>query len=127
MISTRPFKICYKFGCSNLTKDTYCKDHEHIAREKELKRHKQYNKQRDPLLEKFYNSKEWRALSEFVRASNHYLCIQCELRTADVTDHIIPVQVDWSKRLDIGNCQPLCHGCHNKKTAEDKLKYKEFF
>ncbi|MDO6448097.1 HNH endonuclease [Oceanobacillus profundus] len=45
------------------------------------------------------------------------------MTTAEEVDHIIPVKVDWSLRLDINNCQPLCHDCHNKKTAEDKRKY----
>lgn len=125
MNSTRPFRICREFGCNNLTKETYCKDHEHIGREKELKRHRQYNEQRDPVLVKFYNSKEWKALSQYVMATNHYLCIQCETVPADVVDHIIPVKINWSLRLDPNNCQPLCHKCHNKKTAEDKKKYKE--
>lgn len=129
LISNKPFRICNKFGCNNLTKNKYCQEHEHIEREKELKRHKQYNKQRDPVLVKFYNSKEWRTLSEYVMASNNYLCVGCSLPgikpvIADVVDHIVPVAVDWSKRLEINNCQPLCHDCHNKKTAEDKIKYK---
>lgn len=128
LISTRPFRICREFGCNNLTKESYCKDHEHIQREKELERHKEYNKQRDPILVKFYNSKEWKTLSYYTLASNHFLCIGCSTDErpvlADVADHIIPVQVDWSLRLDPKNTQPLCHDCHNKKTAEDKRKYK---
>lgn len=124
MISNKPFKICREFNCNNLTKETYCRDHEHIQQEKELSRHRRYNKQRDPILVKFYNSKEWRALRDYVMMTNNYLCIQCDLTVADVVDHIVPVLVDWSKRLDITNCQPLCHGCHNAKTAEDKKMYK---
>lgn len=124
IISTRPHTICNKFGCNNLTTDSYCKEHIHIKQEKEFKRHKEYNQQRDPLLVKFYNSKEWRTLSKYTLMINHYLCKQCELTLADVADHIIPVEVDWDKRLDISNIQPLCHKCHNIKTAIDKKKYK---
>lgn len=119
MISTKPFKICNKFGCNELTKESYCDEHKHLQTE----RHKRYNKQRDPIVKSFYNSKDWKALSSYTLASNHYLCIQCELKTADVADHIIPVLVDWSLRLDPNNIQPLCHSCHNKKTAEDIKKY----
>lgn len=124
MISTKPYKICRSFGCNNLTKETHCKDHEQIQQQKELSRHRRYNKQRDPILVKFYNSKEWKALRQYIMAKNHYLCIQCDLVPADVVDHIVPIQVDWSLRLEPSNCQPLCHGCHNKKTAEDRIKYK---
>jgi 5-methylcytosine-specific restriction protein A len=42
---------------------------------------------------------------------------------ADVVDHIIPIEVDWSKRLDKSNLQPLCHSCHAKKTADDVREY----
>lgn len=124
LISNKPFKICRVFGCNQLTKESYCIDHDHVQQERELNRYKEYNKQRDPMLTKFYNSKEWRALREYVMAKNHFLCIQCTLVPADVVDHIIPIEVDWSLRLDVNNCQPLCHACHNKKTADDKRKYK---
>lgn len=61
-------------------------------------------------------------------AINHFLCVLCSVDglkpvVADVVHHIIPVTVDWSLRLDYSNCQPLCHDCHNKQTAEDKIKY----
>ncbi|MGJ0995757.1 HNH endonuclease [Enterococcus casseliflavus] len=42
---------------------------------------------------------------------------------ATLADHIIPVRVDWSKRLDKDNIQPLCESCHAIKTKEDKIKY----
>lgn len=100
----------------------------YIQQKKELNRHKEYNKQRDPILVKFYNSKEWRKLSQFILGINNYLCVGCSTpdnpRLADVADHIVPVLVDWSLRLNPDNCQPLCHNCHNVKTAEDKKKYK---
>src|SRR5699024_8750273 len=86
--------------------------------------------QRDPLVIRFYNSREWRSLREYVMAINHYLCVGCSIPgtkpvVANVVDHIIPTSFDWSLRLDINNCQTLCHECHNRKTAEDKIKYKE--
>ena len=126
-ISTKPFKICRVFSCNNLTKDSYCEEHKHIQVEKELKRHRHYNKQRDPVLKKFYNSKEWRMLSQHIMSINHYLCIGCSTPNrpmiANLVDHIVPVLVDWSLRLVPNNCQPLCHDCHNKKTSEDKKIY----
>ncbi|MDK1740083.1 HNH endonuclease [Dellaglioa algida] len=38
------------------------------------------------------------------------------VRRADVVDHITPLKIDWSKRLDWNNWQGLCHSHHNVKT-----------
>ena len=54
--------------------------------------------------------------------------VQCRskdiIKIGDVVDHIIPIRVDWSKRLEPTNLQTLCHACHNKKTKEDEKKTK---
>lgn len=122
--SKKPFKICREFSCNNLTKDSYCKNHEYIQREKELRRYKDYSSnRRNKEHHAFYTSKEWRALREYVMMIYNYLCIDCPLTPADVVDHDIPITVDWSLRLTISNCKPRCHACHNKKTAEDRKKY----
>lgn len=128
MISHRPHRICGEFGCGKLTRDKYCEAHEYREEEKRQERNRNYNKyNRDKELHSFYKTKEWRVTSEYVRAKNNYLCIKCEednrITKADVTDHIIPITVDYDKRLDIHNLQPLCHACHNIKTAEDKRLY----
>ncbi|MEC2504384.1 HNH endonuclease, partial [Bacillus cereus] len=47
------------------------------------------------------------------------------IKIGDVVDHIIPIRVDWSKRLEPSNLQTLCHACHNKKTKEDEKKNKK--
>lgn len=39
-----------------------------------------------------------------------------------VADYIIPIRVDWSKRLKLTNLQTLCHACHNKDTKKMKRK-----
>ncbi|PFA33091.1 HNH endonuclease [Bacillus cereus] len=44
------------------------------------------------------------------------------IKIGDVVDHIIPLLVDWLRRLDPANLQTLCHACHNKKTKEDEKK-----
>src|SRR5690625_3448050 len=124
---SKPHRRCQEFGCSNLTKNLYCKEHEHTAREKQLKRHRKYNYTRDVIPIKISNSKVSRTLSHYTLASNNYLCVKCSTDDtpvlADVADHIIPITVDWSLRLDSNNIQPLCHDCHNKKTADDIKKY----
>src|SRR5699024_5467092 len=91
--------------------------------------YKNYNVSRDPVLIKFYNSKEWRALRDYIMAVNYFLCIGCSVPgtkpvMADVVDHVVPVLVDWSLRLDPSNCEPLCHAFNNKKTKKDKKQYK---
>lgn len=51
---------------------------------------------------------------------NHYLCNHCG-GVATMVDHIIPTKVNWDKRLEEDNLQPLCWGCHNTKTAKEKF------
>lgn len=74
----------------------------------------------------FYRSKAWTRLSYSYRL-NHPICAMCKrngrIVAVDVVDHVIPIRVDWSKRLDERNLQSLCHACHVIKTQEDKQKY----
>jgi 5-methylcytosine-specific restriction enzyme A len=110
--------------CSNCKQDT--------------ERHKLYDKhRRDKKSTAFYKSKEWRVLSNKVYIKQKGMCQECLKNKRMVTgtvdkngkfkrnivDHIIPIKVDWSKRLDESNLQVLCLPCHNKKTAEDKERY----
>lgn len=87
--------------------------------------YQEYNKDRWKYqndLMKLYNSKSWRQLSKLVLNEYYYVCRMCG-GDATLADHIIPVRVDWSKRLDKDNIQPLCESCHAIKTKEDKNKY----
>ena len=74
-------------------------------------------------LNKFYASPLWRRLSQRVRRETP-LCVRCTTQgltvVADIVDHILPVRTHWDKRFDKTNLQPLCHSCHNKKTASDR-------
>lgn len=67
---------------------------------------------------KFYNSKPWRVLSKQVLTENYYICARCG-NDATLADHIIPVKVDWSLRLNKENIQPLCDSCHRIKTLKE--------
>lgn len=92
---------------------------------------------RDKQSSDFYNSRNWRVLSNEVYIEQQGLCQIClqnkKLVTGtydkngtykrNIVDHKIPIKVDWCKRLDKENCWVLCQSCHNKKTAEDKKKY----
>ena len=132
MESSRPYKICSHAGCNKLSRDNYCDEHKETQREKELQRYKDYNRySRDNGLHSFYNSKEWKRVRLVVLAHYHNLCKHCmsnsKMTKADVVDHIVPIEIDYSKRLELSNLQPLCHACHNKKTAEDRRKYRDYY
>jgi 5-methylcytosine-specific restriction endonuclease McrA len=69
----------------------------------------------------------WERVALLRRQMDCYLCQECHKRgvltPSSIVDHIIPIDVrpDW--RLEIGNTQVLCVGCHAVKTAEDKRRY----
>jgi 5-methylcytosine-specific restriction enzyme A len=126
----RPLKPCNKIGCTNLTRDRYCEQHKHLAerRERSRKNDKEYDKhKRNQQAKVFYHSREWERLRQAALARDHYLCQHClrdnRITRAVIVDHIVPISVDWSKRLSLDNTQSLCHPCHNRKTAEDKRRY----
>ena len=72
----------------------------------------------------FYQSKEWREIRSYI-LSTHPLCTHCLkediLTPAEEIDHIIPLHIDPSKRLDLTNLQPLCKKCHSTKTYKETL------
>lgn len=123
---SKPFKPCKSLGCNELTRNKYCA--KHIEKEKETVRY--YDKYiRNKSSRSFYNSKQWREMRELIYRRDYGLCVQCRsngiIKIGDVVDHIIPIRVDWSKRLKPSNLQTLCHACHNKKTKEDEKKDKK--
>lgn len=86
----------------------------------EAKSQKNYNtNRRDKDMQKFYQSKEWRAVRALVLSRNP-LCAMCD-HPADVVDHVIEIR-DGGAKLDINNLRGLCHYHHNKKSAEEKSK-----
>ena len=72
-----------------------------------------YNKQRDPKYKAFYNSNEWKMLSNKKLQAEQYRCEKCR-RIATEVHHIIEVKDNWDKRLDYDNLMSLCLDCHNK-------------
>ena len=70
---------------------------------------------------KFYRSKDWKELREFVLARDNYECQWCKARGKVTTrddaileiDHIIEIDKDFSLSLEPENCRTLCRGCHN--------------
>lgn len=119
----RAKKPCAYPGCSKLVSgQTYCEKH---FKEVEKKRQKLYDRyQRNKKIARFYSNARWQKLRDR-KLKHDPLCEHClpdVVTPATEVDHIIPVEVDWSRRLDWNNLQSLCHSCHMKKTAEDKKK-----
>ena len=72
---------------------------------------------------RFYSTAAWTRLRAH-KIARDPLCEVClaEGRTEAATevDHIVPIDVDWGRRLDITNLQSLSRSCHARKTAADK-------
>ena len=66
----------------------------------------------------FYNSVEWRQLRARKFAEADGLCEECKkkgiIRAGKEVHHRVPIEKDWSKRLDFDNLILLCPECHNK-------------
>lgn len=66
----------------------------------------------------FYNSKEWHDLRNFKWQESNGLCEMCLkeniIRKGREVHHIIPIEKDWSKRLDYENLILLCPDHHNE-------------
>lgn len=74
--------------------------------------------------QRVYNSKGWLHLRRRFRKDNPF-CARCkslgQLTAATQTDHVIPIKVNPALIYDINNLQALCHKCHAKKGAYEKL------
>lgn len=122
-------KMCGKVGCMKHIPhtDTYCNKHTQDKKAYDKKNSGEYDRLRRleaPENRAFYSSKAWRELRHTVMLKFDYICAACERNghytKASVVDHIIEIKDDWDKRLDINNLEPLCHTCHNTKTAREK-------
>ena len=76
----------------------------------------------------FENSAAWKARREDALRRDKYRCVECQRfgrKTedglpvpAELVHHVVPLEVDWGKRLSLDNLQSLCRSCHNKKHPE---------
>lgn len=83
---------------------------------------------------RFYSSQAWHALRFDVlrdNAQRHHGKPACDLCAAHAErgnpldcDHIIPLSVDWSKRLDRSNVQILCRRCNFGKSNRDATDFR---
>lgn len=126
MTPTRPGKECSEPGCSKVVEggETRCEEHEKNPSYRGNEAYDHYH--RDEESRKFYNSTRWRK-ARAKKLKEDPLCERCleEGRTivADVVDHIVPIKVAPSRKLDPTNFQSLCHKCHNQKSREDEVRY----
>lgn len=124
---SRPKKPCSYPGCPELVSgQTYCDKHAEIVEKKRQKRYD--NNQRDSKSSRFYSSGRWKKLRDSYLRRNP-LCEHClpgVTTIATEVDHVIPIKIDWSLRLDWNNLQSLCHSCHTKKTIDDRRKYEGY-
>lgn len=88
---------------------------------------------RDPVYthknaQRLYKSEAWRRLRYDVLKEQGGVCQLCGRgRKHGVVlhvDHIIPLSVDWSKRLDRNNLQVLCEDCNLGKSNSDSIKWR---
>ena len=114
---TRPKKYCAFPRCHQVLPggQTYCEAHKKRVG-------KSYEATRETAVRRGYTHRWNKARKVFLSA--HPLCAYClkEGRTvqARVVDHIIPHRGDDNLFWDESNWQPLCVGCHNRKSAHEK-------
>lgn len=83
-----------------------------------------YDKKPDP----FYKSAAWRRVRALALMRDNGICQDClaakrrgevvKPRTATVVHHIVPVEQDPSRAMDLDNLISLCDACHNKRHPE---------
>ena len=80
--------------------------------------HKNENKTYHEKYNSFYQSADWKELRESRFAFADGLCELCrkngKVKAAREIHHIVPIEIDYSKRLDYDNLIALCSDCHNK-------------
>ncbi|WVT91018.1 HNH endonuclease [Enterococcus durans] len=119
-------KQCNHAGCKVLVdyRQKYCEKHKPTTKQTNADRY-EHRKRTGGKYFKFYHSKEWKKASQLYKL-NHPCCEDCLeegiIRKTDVTDHVIELRDDWSKRLDESNYRSRCHYHHNLKTRQEKAK-----
>ena len=114
-------KLCAKCGRVMGLGSALCQ----ACQAKQGNRHKQYDGSvRDKRSASFYASPQWIRLRDLTMARAGYQCQRCKqqgkLTPATEVHHIVPIRVDWSKRLEMNNLMCLCHKCHMME--ERKMK-----
>lgn len=98
-----------------------------------MSRHMEYNLyRRDKKKAAFYVSRNWREVRDAALQMYDYIdlyayYVQHKIMMADMVHHIIEIDEDWSRRLDIANLFPLSntnHGIISALYAKDSATKK---
>ncbi|WP_010309315.1 HNH endonuclease signature motif containing protein [Kurthia senegalensis] len=126
-----PSKRCNAPLCRTLIdyRQQYCKEHAQTSTRKQETYSERKEKDSEAL--KFYKSKQWQRTSRNYRYK-HPVCEVCKeigiVSVANVVDHIKErkdLLADEQHLLyDESNLMSLCHTCHNRKTAAERIKRK---
>lgn len=124
-------KSCPRCGVLIQYGGTYCQGCRVVVEEEREKRrqesikrsNKKYNKTRDPKYTKFYNSRDWRTLSQAYAQAKGFRCENCG-QVASEVHHVKAIQTDdgWNRRLDYDNLELLCKSCHNDRHGRFKAR-----
>lgn len=115
----KPKRPCSKPGCSNLTTGRYCEEHQVEAERERVESNRFYDKHiRDKRAEAFYKSRAWVRTREYVLDKYNHIdlydyYINQRIARANTVHHILELNEDWDRRLDIGNLFPLSSANHN--------------
>ena len=131
-------KLCPKCGKLIDAGQRYCNEctKKYEARQKE--RYKKYdNKRKSNKSWRFYSTNEWRKVRQYINIKYKGLClwsyyIEHRIVQANAVHHIIPIEDDYSKRLEIDNLIPLTDMNHryihelykkDKARAQERLRF----
>ena len=125
--------ICKRCGALVPYPHTYCDTCQQIVdkvREEAWAKSKKasdqrYNQRRDPKYLRFYQSSDWKILSQKYLQDKGYRCEGCH-RIATEVHHKQPIQTPegWERRLDYTNLEAVCKDCHNKRHHRFQAKGK---
>ncbi len=133
-MAQRRIRECKHRGCIKLTRSEhgYCEEHEREyldkvnAAKKKWKIENNYKRPRNSKVEKFYSSKQWQQLREYIKARDNYLCQDClkegRITIANQVHHIEPILKAWDKRFDEDNLVSLCNE-HHKLRHNPRCNY----
>lgn len=111
-----PLRPCAHPGCTALVRGGRCAKHQRQQSQQQSR----YN--RDPRVQRMYNSKRWREIRQ-AQLDGEPFCRECRRQgrwvKASHADHIEPHNGDEEKFWH-GELQSLCDSCHTAKTNRER-------
>lgn len=123
----RPLRPCNQPGCPQLIvpPERYCDVHRWTEEQRERERQRWYDeRQRNRQAQAFYRSPAWKAFRLEILERDNHLCQRCRrhhrITKANTVHHLVPILVDWERRLDGTNVESICSSCHAQAEAESR-------